>query len=70
MKLDFLKEDSTFSTMRVATFGIIALFIPIFVASWLFVSIQSNKLADIPDGVNLLLAIVLGAKAVQKFAEK
>ncbi len=70
MNFNFLKEDSSFSTMRVATIGIIILFIPVFVVCWSYVSFANKALADIPDGVNLLLTVVLGAKAIQKFAEK
>ena len=71
MNWDFLKEDSKLSSSRVAFFGILALFIPTFVTLWAIVSIESDPiaLADIPDSIQWLLGILLGAKIAHKIVE-
>ena len=66
---DFLRDDSPYSTMRVATFLIIALFIPCFVTQWTWLSAVKGVLQDIPESVQWLLGILLGAKIIQKGVE-
>ena len=55
--------------MRVVSIGILILFVPAFVGLWGYISFSKMALQDVPPGVVLLLATILGAKAVQKFAE-
>lgn len=66
---EFLREDSQYSTMRIAMMFIIVLFIPWFVYVWVTISLATNVLAIIPDSVQWLIGLVLGAKAVQKGIE-
>lgn len=67
--LEFLRDDSPWSTMRVATFVVIALFVPTFVAIWGYLSVLNHQLQVIPDSVMWLLGVVLGAKTIQKAIE-
>lgn len=55
--------------MRVATFLIIILFFPCFVVQWTMLSASLGALQEIPEGVQWLLGIPLGAKAIQKAIE-
>jgi hypothetical protein len=67
--LSFLREDSKFSTMRVATFWVIALYTPIFIYQWQAISAKLQVLQEIPESWQWLLGILLGAKVVQKGIE-
>jgi hypothetical protein len=66
---NFLRDDSPWSTMRVATFLTIALFVPTFVAAWGYLSFKIGQLQVIPDSVMWLLGVLLGAKVAQKAVE-
>lgn len=66
---DFLKEDNSFSTMRVAVIALIILFFPAFVGVWSYLCIKTLVMIDIPSGVIWLLGVILGAKSTQKLLE-
>jgi glucan phosphoethanolaminetransferase (alkaline phosphatase superfamily) len=65
----FFKEDSPYSTMRIAMIFILVAFVPWFTYVWTVVSLGAHILAEIPVGVQWLLAVLLGAKFVQKGIE-
>lgn len=69
MKLEFLKDSSPYSTMRVSVFLFNVLFIPSFVFIWVWASLQIKALAIVPDSVIWILGTVLGAKTAQKVVE-
>lgn len=64
-----LREDSPYSTMRVATLGVIALYTPAFIYQWTMISAKLQALQEIPDSWQWLLGILLGAKFLQKGVE-
>lgn len=69
LKLDFLREDSPVSTMRLSVMLFNVLYIPSFVFIWVYSSLQIKELADVPDSVIWILGTVLGAKTAQKIVE-
>ena len=67
--IQFLREDSPYSTMRVAFVFIIIMFIPAFTYTWVQISFQIKALAVIPESVQWLLGVIFGAKTAQKGLE-
>jgi len=67
--LEFLKDNSPISTMRIAFILSITLFIPCFVIQWTWISAVKGVLQTIPDSVMYLLEVLLGGKIAQKGIE-
>lgn len=67
--LNFLREDSPWSMMRVATFLTIIMFVPAFVYQWAQISGAKQQLQEIPEGVMWLLGVLLSGKVIQKGIE-
>ena len=67
--LNFLSDDSPWSTMRVAMFLTIGLFVPAFVYIWTKTSLEEGVLQVIPESVMWLLGTILTAKVAQKAVE-
>ena len=65
----FLRDDSPYSTMRIAMLLIIVIFVPCFTYVWVKVSLEIQALAEVPTGVQWLLGVLLGAKIAQKVIE-
>lgn len=68
-KDSFLRDDSPYSTMRIAVIFIIALFMPWFVYVWVVISLKTVTVAVIPESVQWLLGIPLSIKTAQKALE-
>lgn len=69
MNLDFLKEDSSYSTMRMAFLFTIFVFYTAFTIVWAWVSLHNMALSPVPDGVKWLLGIPMVSKVGQKAFE-
>jgi hypothetical protein len=66
---DFFREDSPYSSMRLAAIGSTILFIPCFIFLWTWISYWSFRLTPIPDSVMWFLGVLLGVKTAQKGVE-
>ena len=66
---DFLRDDSPYSSMRVAFWIFTMLFVPSFVAVWVWLCIRAVSLVDVPAGITFLIMTVLGGKVAQKGVE-
>lgn len=64
--LEFFKEENgNYSSMRLA----FLLFSLAFVFVWTYVSIRSNRLSEIPVGVQAMMLILIAGKGYQKLVE-
>ena len=63
---DVVTEKTTLSMIRMNIFIIV---VPTMIG-WLFVSLKSMGLVDIPDNILYLNMAAIGGKVWQKFAEK
>jgi hypothetical protein len=66
---DFFREDSPYSSMRLAAVGSTILFVPCFVFLWTWLSYWNRELTVIPDSVMWFLGVLLGVKTLQKGVE-
>ncbi|WP_237152403.1 hypothetical protein [Oryzibacter oryziterrae] len=64
--LEFFKDnDGTYSAMRLA----LLLWVAGVLLAWIYMSIQSKVLCDIPQNVMTIIGMLTTGKVVQKFGE-